>query len=42
METELTVNYLSTNFSDFSKLSDATTESAVGEETFKWMQKLRD
>ena len=36
METELTVNYLSTNFSDFSKWSDATTESGVGEETFKW------
>ena len=36
METELTMNYLSTNFSDFSKLSDAATESTVGEETFKW------
>ena len=36
METELTVNYFSTDFSDFSKWSDATTESAVGEKIFKW------
>ena len=36
MKTELTKNFLSTDFSDFTKTSDARTESAVGEETFKW------
>ena len=36
MTAELTVNYLSTNFPDFSKLPDVTTELGVGEETFKW------
>ena len=36
METELTVTYLSTDFSGFSKSSDTTKESAFGEETFKW------
>ena len=36
MEIEEIPNYFSTNFTECSNSSDVTTESAGGEETFKW------
>ena len=36
METELTWNHSSTDFSELSYSSNTTTESFIGEETLKW------
>ena len=36
METELTLNYSSTDFTSFSNLSHTTTDVPTSEETLKW------